>query len=145
MWRLRFPIFVVRLIGTYFFTLFHGVAFYLGLRKFALINLLLTLVIIGLSILWSRLPNPKPEPAPALSIDLYSSSQATPIPVLIETANASLTLEEYAQKAEQKDFHSQADYVNLAILAHMAGEFDQASMYLNLARYIDPNRDFFLE
>ncbi|HCR80943.1 MAG: hypothetical protein UY47_C0003G0016 [Parcubacteria group bacterium GW2011_GWB1_49_7] len=145
MWRLRFPFFLLRLITTYLHTLSHATIFSLGLKRITFINIVLTLIILALSAWWQLLPNPQPQPTPKLPLNLSASDEVAPVPVTIETTKLPLTVQEYLQTSQSHDFHSQAEYLNLAILAQANQEYEKASQYLNLALYIDPNRDFFLK
>jgi len=145
MWRLHFPLLAIRLVGNLILTLAQAAAFSLGLKRFTFINLLLSFLIVALSLLWWKLPTPKPQPTPELPIALHASTQVKPLPTLIEMAQTPIILTEYTHMSALRDFRPQSDYVNLAILAHTAGDYEKTGMYLNLARYIDPNRDFFLK
>ena len=54
-------------------------------------------------------------------------------------------LAEQQIKLETQDFASQNDYLNLAVLAHAAGEYGLAAEYLQSAKQLDPNRAFFVD
>lgn len=145
MWRLKFPIFITRLALIYARTLFQLILFKLGISKIAASNFLLTLVIAGLAVLLWKMPAAKPPINENLPIDIRLTPEISPVSISLETKALPTEFDLYWQKTQQAGFISQAEYLNLAVLAHSAGKIDQANQLLELSRYIDPNQTFFLE
>ena len=146
MWQLKFPFFAFKLLGNYLRTIIHLVIFQLNLKtnKLLIANTLLTftlLILVGF-LLW--LPPVQSEPAPKLAIDLNLSKETTPLYSTIKIEEKTAVFDEYREKVINKTIISQAEYINLAILAHTAGYYETANKYLQLALYINPNRDFFV-
>jgi hypothetical protein len=144
MWRLKFPLFTLKLARHFGATLLSLLLLKLRIGKFALANFLLTLLLVGLSgaLLW--LPTSPLALEPELAINLSNSQEVTPLSLTIKTADLATILSQYHTKVLDQALVPQADYVNLAILAHRAKEYELASEYLQSAQYINPNRDFFV-
>jgi tetratricopeptide (TPR) repeat protein len=144
MWRLKFPLFALKLASNYLLTLAHLVVFQLRINKLVIANITLTalLLLLAAGLVW--IPSAKPEPSPDLAINLDQSKEVIPLYRTVKTKQLVEIFEEYRQDVAAKTIVPQADYVNLAILAHAAGRYETAGEYLQLAIYINPNRDFFV-
>lgn len=145
MWRLAFPVFILRLALTYVLTLVQLVLFRLGSEPLALINTVLTVIAGGLSVILLALPTPASTIPPTLGIAIHHSQEITPVFLTVKTASLASLLEEQERSMYEKPFVSQNEFVNLAILAQEAGMYEKAQKYYTLAKNINPNKDFFLE
>jgi len=142
---LKLPFFVISLVWQNFANLIQLIVFKFSISKLVVINILLTLVIIGLSYVWTSLPYPKSISPPAIGLNTENSQEASPTYFTWNQDEVVVELEKYQDKALKQDFISQTDYINLAVLTHAAGKYEQANEYLELAKHIDSNRDFFVK
>jgi len=142
---LTLPIFIARLAWHNWLNFVQLAVFHLSNSKLATANLLLTLAAIALGLAWVLLPYPQPIAPPKIQLAIESDSEIEPRYFTWDTAEVSQQFSQYQTRIAQQDFVSQAEYVNAAMLAHAAGKYKLAEEYLELARYIDPNRDFFVE
>jgi hypothetical protein len=145
MWRLSFPVFIVRLAFTYAATLIQLILFRLAAEPLALINTVLTLIAGNLIAALLLLPPPANPTTPELGIAVQQSHEITPVFLTVKTSDLAGILERQENLAHEKPFLSQNDFVNLAVLAQEAGNFEKAQQYYKLARNINPNKDFFTE
>ncbi|MFH2118373.1 MAG: hypothetical protein ABII10_01405 [Candidatus Paceibacterota bacterium] len=143
MWKLKFPFFTLKLLGKLGITFVQLLFFPLKFTKLLLVNLALTicLFVLGVGLFW--LPDVQPPLPAELGISIENSQDVTPIYRTIKTNQLGKTFQDYRAEVLQKTFIPQADYLNLAILAHETEQYETANKYLQLARFINPNRDFF--
>lgn len=145
MWRLSFPVFILKLALTYIATLVELVLFRLAAEPLALINTALTFIAAGLIAGLLLLPPPANPTTPDLGINVQQSREITPVFLTVKTSDLPALLEEQERAMQEKPFLSQNDFVNVAVLAQEAGNFEKAQRYYKLARSINPNKDFFAE
>ncbi|OGJ37480.1 MAG: hypothetical protein A2383_00450 [Candidatus Pacebacteria bacterium RIFOXYB1_FULL_39_46] len=145
MWKLKFPLFTLKLIGKLGLTFGQLIFFPLEITRLMVVNLLLTvcLIALGAGLIW--LPNAQPQHAVKLNISLENSQEIVPVYRTIKNEQLSEVFQTYRTETLKKNFIPQADYINLAILAHEAQQYEEANKYLQLARFINPNRDFFID
>lgn len=143
MWRLVFPWFFLKLIAVNVWTLIQASLFRLTDNKIVTANILLTAVGMILVLFLWKLPSPTTPLGLSSKIDLSKNEEFETTTLTIEAKELKQTLLEYEQAVREKNFIPQADYVNLALLAQLAGEAEKASQYLKLAKSIDPNQGFF--
>lgn len=145
MWRLQFPFFALKIITASLLTVLELAVFRVTAKRIVALNIFLTALIAVLCWLWLQMPDAKPAVSFELGISLRATPETIPVPVSLETLSLQETLQEYGQLIDEKNFVSQADYINGAILADTAQQYQLADTYLRLARYIDPNREFFTD
>jgi hypothetical protein len=114
-------------------------------KKLLVLNVLLTLVVVGLGVVWQQLPYPEPISPPAIDLSVENSEEIRPIYQTLNQNNLLEKLQQYEQDLAWRELISQYDYLNLAVLNHGLGNYQQTANYLDLAKQIDPNRDFFRE
>lgn len=143
MWRLTFPLFIVKLLAAFVLTFVQAVIFRLTLQKLPVVNVILTLAAVALGIAWQLMPSAQPRLTAPLGISVQDIPGIAPLYLTAEMAQIETLLREYEYSALQQPFIPQYRYVNLAIMAHAARQFELADQFVNLARSIDPNQDFF--
>ena len=142
---LKLPGFLLGLVFGNLINLLQLVFFKAGSSRLAAANLLLTIAVIGILVAWRIIPYPQPVTPPEIGLATDHSQEIAPRYFTWNEEEIQMAYTDYQTRVEQQTFNSQADYVNLAVLAHAAGEYDRANQYLELAKYLDPNRDFFLK
>lgn len=143
MWRLTFPLFTIKLIAALSFTFFQAVIFRFTLNKLPAVNIILTVAALTLGMTWRLMPPANQPTTSPLDVAISAVPSLQPLYLTAKTTEVETMLREYEYSALQQPFIPQYRYVNLAILAFAARQYELADQFVKLARSIDPNQDFF--